>query len=142
MLKKILISCFFVCMFLSPVAASPVRYKTLNINGNIYKLEIADTQEKREAGLSGRTLEQNEGMLFVLEEPCRPYFWMKGCLEPLDMIWVDEEGFVTEMDESARVCSGLDCIIYMPLHDTKYVVELKGGTAERIGIKIGQKLDI
>ncbi len=129
-------------MLLQSQGDCQARHKTILINGQAFILEIADTQAKREAGLSGRHIKENEGMLFVMDEPGRPHFWMKGCLEPLDMIWVDEEGFVTEMDENARVCIGLDCVIYMPLHDTKYVVELKGGAARKARLRIGQKLDV
>jgi uncharacterized protein len=114
----------------------------LKINEALFKLEIADTQEKREHGLAGRTLQQNEGMLFILEEPCRPYFWMKGCLEPLDIIWVDEEGKITEIEHNVPLYDEEKSIVYQPLAKVKYVVELKGGTAREAGLEIRQKLDI
>lgn len=116
------------------------KYLVLEINGVSFRLEVADTQEKREAGLSGRILKDDEGMLFVFERPCRPVFWMKGCLEPLDIIWVDENLKVSGIEEKAPVCADGDHIIYRPSSKIKYAIELKGGAAERTGIVKGQRV--
>lgn len=118
------------------------NYKIANINGASFKLEIADTQEKRESGLSGKMLKDNEGMLFMFERPCRPVFWMKGCLEPLDIIWIGEDLEVSGIEENVPVCVDGNYAVYRPSSKIKYVIELKGGTAKNIGIKAGQELDI
>lgn len=53
------------------------------------KVQIADTTEKRAAGLSGKTLAEDTGMLFIFPRPETPQFWMKGMIIPLDFIWIN-----------------------------------------------------
>ena len=52
--------------------------------------EIADTANKRQRGLMFReALDQNDGMIFIFDEPGFYPFWMKNTLISLDMLWVD-----------------------------------------------------
>src|SRR4030042_2564613 len=66
------------------------NFKTAQINGQKIFVEIADTPEKRSQGLSGRdNLSQNQGMLFIFNQPAIPSFWMKDMNFPLDFIWIN-----------------------------------------------------
>lgn len=142
MLKRIAVAVLIVSLFLAGCGNCRAKYITLKINGVLFKLEVADTQAKREAGLSGRTLKQNEGMLFVFENSARYPFWMKGCLEPLDIIWIDEEKTVVGILEELPVYCGDDYEIYRPSSKISYAIELKGGTSHKIGLEIGDGLEI
>src|SRR3989304_3569969 len=64
-------------------------------------VEIADTDEKRTKGLSGKSsLDEKSGMLFVFEKKgIIPIFWMKDMLIPIDMIWI-REGKVVKIDKN------------------------------------------
>ncbi len=141
-LKHIIISFILASYFLVSSGVCSVKYKNININGVPFKLEVADSQEERETGLSGRVLKQNEGMLFVFERPCRPAFWMKGVLEPLDIVWIDDEKKVVGVLERLPVCRGDDCDIYRPSSKICYAIELKGGISGALKLKTGQVLDI
>lgn len=142
MLKRIAAALLISIIFFACCGDCSAKYKIVKINGVSFRLEIADTQEKRESGLSGRILKDNEGMLFVFESPCRPYFWMKGCPRPLDIVWVDESLKIIGVEKNAPVCTDGDCIVYRPTSKIKYVIELKGGTADDTGLAVGQKLEI
>jgi len=142
MLKYITIPLLMAAFFLTCHGNCDVNYKTMKIKGKLFRLEVADTREEREAGLSGRALKQDEGMLFVFEKPCRPAFWMKGVLEPLDIIWIDDENKIIGVLERLPVCRGEDCDIYRPSSNISYAIELKGGTSGTLKLKIGQVLDI
>ncbi|MFA5104954.1 MAG: DUF192 domain-containing protein [Candidatus Margulisiibacteriota bacterium] len=142
MLKHMAVSLLIASFFLGCCGNCDVLYKSINISGRVFKVEVADTQKEREIGLSGRTLEQNEGMLFVFENPCRPAFWMKGVPEPLDIIWIDNEKKVISILENLPVVSGDDYDIYRSPSKISFVIELKGGTAKSIGLETGQVLDI
>ena len=62
---------------------------SLRINNFEIYLDLAATNEEKRRGLSGRNgLEENEGMLFVFEEPGFYSFWMKDMLFPIDIIWI------------------------------------------------------
>lgn len=70
--------------------------KVVLVNGREVKVEVADSDEKRKAGLSGRTtLAENTGMLFVFNpQDVKPVFWMKDTLIPLDIIWINDNKVV------------------------------------------------
>jgi len=142
MLKYITIPLLMAVFFLTCHGNCDVNYKTMKIKGRLFKLEVADTREEREAGLSGRALKESEGMLFVFEKPCRPAFWMKGVLEPLDIVWIDDEKKVVGVLERLSVCRGEDYDIYRPSSNISYAIELKGGTSGSLKLKAGQVLDI
>lgn len=64
----------------------------IKIKDKTYSVKIADTDETREEGLQNiKTLPENEGMLFIFEEPQTVSFWMKDTLIPLDIIFINEE---------------------------------------------------
>lgn len=62
------------------------------INNKLYKVKIAETEEEREKGLQGiENLLEDEGMLFIFEEPQTVGMWMKDTLIPLDIIFINED---------------------------------------------------
>lgn len=64
----------------------------IKVNNKEYEVEIAKTEEEKEKGLSNiEYLPDDEGMLFIYEEPQEVGFWMKDTLIPLDIIFIDDE---------------------------------------------------
>ena len=62
---------------------------------NEYAVEIADTEDTKSQGLSGRTsMAKNKGMLFIFNESSYKYFWMKGMNFPLDFVWINGKKIV------------------------------------------------
>lgn len=62
--------------------------KTVEVKGQTFKVAIADTDEKRTKGLSGRdNLAQDQGMLFLFDKPGNYPFWMKDMRFPIDIIF-------------------------------------------------------
>ena len=69
----------------------PYEQKNLQIGERIIKVDISDTDCKRELGLSGRkNLLEDVGMLFVFNKEGNYPFWMKEMNFPIDIIWIDE----------------------------------------------------
>ncbi len=124
----------------SCISHSAPRYAHLNIGNQMIKAEIADTDELRIKGLMGRKISQSEGMLFLFDRPGRYGFWMKGTVEPLDIIWIDAGGTVVHLVKKAPVWSGNDGLSYYPDINASYVLEIKSGMADKLGISKGDKI--
>ncbi|PTV94638.1 hypothetical protein C8J27_107170 [Rhodobacter aestuarii] len=103
-----------------------------------FSVEIADTDEKRAQGLMGRTqLKPGAGMLFVYPSPRPVAFWMHNTLIPLDMIFVDDAGRITNVHANARP---LDETPIPSRGPAQYVLEIGGGQAARLGLLPGMVL--
>lgn len=103
-----------------------------------FGVEVADDPQERSLGLMNRdTLPRSAGMLFVYERPQRATFWMKNTLIPLDMIFMDESGIVTHVHENAVP---LDLTGIEGGEGVRFVLEINGGLAGRLGIVDGSEL--
>ncbi len=103
-----------------------------------FRVELALTAEQRAQGLMfRRKLARDAGMLFVYRPPQPVSMWMKNTPIPLDMLFIDRAGRVVKVAERA-VPGSLRSIDSGGL--VKGVLELPGGTAERLGIAPGARV--
>ena len=108
-----------------------------------FDVELAVTPGERRNGLMFKeTLEENSGMLFVFEGSGVHSFWMKNVPISLDIIWFDEGGRVVDVAENAQPCPEMPCPSIGSGKEANYVVEINGGAARRLGLKVGDKLTI
>lgn len=116
----------------SPQASSPQATVTV-------EAEVADTQAKRELGLSNRThLPEGRGMWFVFAGDGLWSFWMKDTLIPLDILWVSANGTIVTIAHQVKPESYPQA--YAPTSPARYVLEVPAGFASRHGIAEGQKV--
>jgi uncharacterized membrane protein (UPF0127 family) len=119
-------------------AAEPL---VIHAGGSAYKfeVEIVTTPETRAQGLMFRkALAANAGMLFIYPGEQPVSFWMKNTLIPLDMLFVRADGSIAHIAHDA-----------VPMDETpidsgaavKAVLEVKGGTANALGIKEGDRVE-
>lgn len=112
---------------------------TLKIGEKLIKVGIADSDEERVRGLSGRaSLETGRGLLFIFQEAAEQGFWMKDMRFPIDIIWIDEHWRVSGIEASVSPASYPE--IFYSETPVRYVLELNSGEASRLGIDIGSKL--
>jgi uncharacterized membrane protein (UPF0127 family) len=101
---------------------------------------IAADPKSRERGLMYvRDMPPDRGMLFVFEFPQPVAFWMKDTYLPLDLVFLAEDGTVLNVAANAKPLS-LD-----PIEsdgDALAVLEVLGGTAKKIGLKAGNRLQL
>lgn len=108
----------------------------MRINGVEVVVEVMDTNEKRQQGLSGReTLGENEGMLFVFEQPGIYPFWMKGMNFPLDFVWINEDK-VVDLREKVAITE----MNIKPGQPANKVLEVNSGWVKKHKIKIGDEV--
>lgn len=64
----------------------------IEIGDKEYNVKVAKTEEEREKGLQNvKELPEDEGMLFIFDNPQTVGFWMKDTLIPLDIIFINED---------------------------------------------------
>jgi uncharacterized membrane protein (UPF0127 family) len=151
MLKKILILFILAISVLIMGGCSPFGSDNLNQPGVILNtskgkftvgVEIADTFETRKRGLMFRpSMEDNHGMFFVFDKVQPLVFWMKNTLIPLDMVFIDANYRVISVAKNVQPCKVKDCGSFASEGDGLYVLEIKGGAADRYGLKKGDKVD-
>lgn len=126
---------------------SRVEKESIKVGDTKVLVEVADTEEGRRQGLSGRTsLPKDEGMLFVFEEEdVRPTFWMKDMGFPIDIIWIDD-GKVVQIDKNLEPEEAITPVeelkLYIPNQPIDYVLEVNSGFSERNDLEIGDNVDL
>jgi len=107
-----------------------------------FDVKIADTPELREKGLMFvKSLPEKKGMLFIFPESGKHSFWMKNTLIPLDMIWIDAGKEIVFIKGNVQPCLANEvCVGIVPNRDAKYVLELKAGSVDRIGLQVSDVL--
>ena len=103
-----------------------------------FMLEVADTEDERESGLMFREeLPADGGMLFQYEEEKLVYMWMKDTPLSLDMVFVRADGQIVHIVPRAEPLS-LEPI--SSRRSALAVIELVGGTCERLNIHAGDRV--
>jgi hypothetical protein len=100
-------------------------------------VEVAETGNARQRGLMLRkSMPENRGMIFVFEDRRNHEFWMhKTCL-PLDMMFIDKDGFITGIEENVPTMNDRTYSSGCP---STYVLEVNAGWSRKHGVTPGQK---
>lgn len=116
-----------------------IQVPKVSFDGVTFAVEVAQTDDERALGLSGRSsLGRNSGMLFIYETDSVPGFWMRGMLFPLDIIWIDgQETVVGVSSDLPPAPGGSQPPLYYPPGPIRYVLEVNAGLAEELGIRAG-----
>lgn len=105
-----------------------------------FTVELAVTPEQRAQGLMfRRKLAPDAGMLFDMGRHAgRAAMWMKNTYIPLDMLFIEADGKIESIAERA-VPHSLETI--SSRGPVRAVLELNGGTAARLGIEPGDRVE-
>ncbi len=103
-------------------------------------VEVADSGTARQRGLMMRkSMPENRGMIFVFEERRAQEFWMHNTCIPLDMMFIDKDGFITGIEENVPTMNdntyGSGCA-------STYVLEVNAGWSRAHGVAPGQTVKI
>jgi uncharacterized protein len=102
------------------------------------RVEIADTNNKRELGLMFRRhLDEDAAMLFVFPGAAKQVFWMKNTYIPLDMVFADGGARIVGIVANAEPRSEAQLTVDAP---AQYVLEVNAGFCSRHGVVTGDRL--
>ncbi len=100
-----------------------------------FDIDVARTPAERSRGLMFRKdLAEDYGMLFDFGADAEVTMWMKNTYVPLDMLFIDADGTIHRI---AKRTSPFSLEPIPSRGPVKAVLELPGGTAERLGISAG-----
>lgn len=138
--------CFLLAIFLAlapcgcgskPDSSLPVV--PMQIGGQSFNVEIASTAYDQEIGLMHRdSLAPDHGMIFVFNQQESNGFWNHDVHFSLDLIFLDARGVIVSikrLNAYSEANVGSD-------HPYYYAVELDAGTAQSLGLKVGDQLTI
>lgn len=104
------------------------------------KVELALTDTQVQKGLMyRREMAEDAGMLFRLADRSEHTFWMHNTCIPLDMMFVDEDGLIVGIVESAEPLTDSTRSVGCP---SRYVLEVNAGWSRRHGVAPGQRLGL
>jgi hypothetical protein len=113
---------------------------SLFVNNKGYYLEVAQNKQSQQKGLSNRNeLCFNCGMLFVFDKEEKQTFWMKDTHIPLDIIWLNSKYEIIKIVTAVKTNSE---DLYTSDKPAKYVIELNANESFKLGLKVGDTLQI
>ena len=116
---------------------------SVELKGQRFDVEIADTEPARERGLMFRdSMPADHGMLFLFDDNVVRTFWMKNCRMPLDILYFDEKYKLVSMQQRVPACRSEPCPVYPSDGAAKYVLELNAGMADKLGVKTGDAIKL
>jgi len=125
-------------LYLAAGYASGGSVRTLTVNREAYRLQVASTPAAQEKGLGDRkSMDAHDGMLFPFPAQSVQCFWMKGMEFPLDIIWLSSDKKIVRMQQDLQPESYPNkyCAV------SQYVIELSAGRVAADKLAIGQTLN-
>lgn len=105
----------------------------IKIGNKEYEVLVAQTEEEKTKGLQDvEELDDDEGMLFVYDEPQQVVFWMKDTTIPLDIIFINDDFEVISVQQGAPMSEDL-----IAEDNALYVLEV----LQNSGIQVGDILE-
>lgn len=118
-------------------SGASIKYPfSIKIDGIELNIDVAETDEEKSKGLSGRTsLAKESGMLFIYKKPAYYSFWMKDMNFPIDIIWIGENLNIVDITYNAQPESYPQS--FNPREPAQYIIEVNAGWVEEHRIHIG-----
>ncbi|QQS54487.1 MAG: DUF192 domain-containing protein [Candidatus Competibacteraceae bacterium] len=139
--SAILLSCWLIALVATPTFA--LDSQRVTVGPATFQVEIAQTPQARARGLMyRRELPRDQGMLFV-QSPGPAVFWMKNTYIPLDLLYFDVNGWLSQIEADVPPCATPNCPSYpSDTSEVRYILEINAGEAARRGIRVGDRLRV
>lgn len=131
----------FSLLFMPSLPASNGPYRKACFDNNkCLRLEDAITPQQLERGLSGRyKLPTGTAMIFVFDQPSNQCMWMKQMRFSLDMVWLAQDKKIHKIIKNLSPDTYPESFC---ADNTKYVLELNPDTVEKLGLNIGDLMQL
>jgi uncharacterized membrane protein (UPF0127 family) len=117
----------------------PLSIVTRDGQRHVFQVEIARNDADRARGLMfRRSMPADHGMLFDFERVEPIAMWMQNTYLPLDMLFIRSDGSIARIAANAEPLSTRTIPSGEPV---LAALELNGGTAARLGIKAGDRVE-
>lgn len=122
----------------TPGAPEPLAIDT-KAGRQSFTVEVMRNDEDRARGLMfRRTMAPDRGMLFDFERTQPVSMWMRNTYLPLDMVFIRADGSVARIAADTEPLSERNISSGEPV---LAVLELNAGTAARLGIRAGDRVE-
>ena len=107
-----------------------------------FKVTVAVSQQEQEIGLSKtKSLQQDQGMIFLFQKPGYYSFWMKDMKFPIDIIYINQDTIVTIKENAQPPKNDTENpTIYSPTEPSNKVLEIQAGLSQKYNFKNGDKV--
>lgn len=126
----------------NPGADSPEDFSkvtSIKINDTAFNVELADNDEERARGLSGRAaLANDKGMLFIFDQSLPWGFWMKDMNFPIDIVWIGDDFKIVHIENSVLPETFPES--FAPVLPARFVLEINAGLMNAYKIEVGDEV--
>ena len=122
---------------MAPQPQLDLERATLQAGRQKISVQLARTPQQRQTGLMHRrSMPQQEGMLFVFDQPGVQCFWTKHTLLPLTAAFVDDDGTIVNLANMQPQTETPHC----SAKPVRYVLEMNQGWFKRHKVTPGMQL--
>ena len=141
-LSGLLATLIVISRIAAPLASVSFEESSLTIDAKSgrfeFRVEMAVSPEQRSQGLMFREdLAEDRGMLFDFGRPQQASMWMRNTYVPLDMLFIDGDGRITQIAADTQPLS--DAVI-ASREPVRAVLELRAGVTAKLGIEPGDRV--
>lgn len=123
---------------LADTAQAKLPTTVLSMAGKSLTVEVAADDESRARGLMFRTtLGEDEGMLFLMDEPTVASFYMRNTLIPLSIAFLNESGVILEIHDMEPLD---ETPVLSTFGSIAYALEVNQGWFEKNGVIAGDEI--
>lgn len=117
---------------------------TVTIKEHIVSVETVTDQKAKEIGLTKyASIKEDQGMLFLFDQPGMYTFWMKNMKFPIDILFINNDTIVSFVENAQPVDATVENpAVYAPEAAVDKVLEIKAGLVKQYEIKKGDKVTI
>lgn len=114
---------------------------TITVNENAIRAWLVTGPDEREEGLMwviANEIADDQGMLFVFPDEAYRGFWMKNTVTPLDIAFARMNGVIV----ATHTMPPLTLQTFPSIEPAMFALEMKAGSFDRLGVRVGDRLDI